>query len=82
MFWSAENRVQLNPKKYKKLSISLSNQPHGFNPVVVDRKEIEAVDTVDLSGVMLTNWLTWNPQIDKMIKKASKRLYVLRFYSN
>ena len=49
--------------------------------MVVDGKEIEVDDTVDLLGVTLTCRLTWNSKIDKVIKKASKRLYVLRFYS-
>ena len=78
MSWSAENIVQLNPDKCKELRISFSNQPREFDPVVVDGKEVEVVDTVDLLGVTLTGRLTWSlAQIDKVIKKASKRLYFL-----
>ena len=75
MSWSSENRVQLNPDKCKELRISFSNQPRAFDPVVVDGKELDVVDTVELLGVTLTNQLTWNPHIEKVIKKACKRLY-------
>ena len=77
MSWSAENRVQLSPDKCYELRISFPNQPREFDPVVVDGKEIEVVDIADLLGVMLTGRLTWNPQIHKVIKKTSKRLYFL-----
>ena len=77
MSWSSENRVQLNPDKCKELRISFSNQPRAFDPVVVDCKELDVVDTVELLGVTLTNQLTWNPHIEKVIKKASKKRYFL-----
>ena len=77
MSWSSENRVQLNSDKCKELRISFSNQPREFDPVVVDGKELEVVDTVDLLGVTITNQLTWNAHIGKVIKKASRRLYFL-----
>jgi hypothetical protein len=67
MSWSSENRVKLNPDKCKELRISFSNQPRAFDPVVVDGKELDVVDTVELLGVTLTNQLTWNPHIEKVI---------------
>jgi hypothetical protein len=77
MSWSSENIAQLNPDKCKELRISFFNQPRAFDPVVVDGKELDVVDTVELLGVTLTNQLTWNHHIEKVIKKASKRLYFL-----
>ena len=77
MSWSSENRVELNSDKCKQLRISFSKQPREFDPVVVDGKELEVVDTVDLLGVTITNQLTWNAHIGKVIKKASRKLYFI-----
>ena len=71
MSWSSENRVQLNSDKCKELRISFSNQPREVDPVVVDGKELEVVDTVDLLGVTITNQLTWNAHIGKVIKTGA-----------
>ena len=45
----------LNSDKCKKLRINFSNQPREFDPVVIDGKELELVDSVDLLGVNVTN---------------------------
>ena len=63
MSWSSENRVQLNPDKRKELRISFSNQPRDFDLVVVDGKELDVVDTVELLGVTLIHQLTRNSHI-------------------
>ena len=77
MEWSRENRVHLNPSKCKELRISFAKQPAVFDPVVVNSKELEAVNCVKLLGLTISNNLTWNSYVDEVIKKVGKRLYFL-----
>ena len=39
-----------------------------------DGKELKVVDTIDFLGVTITNQLTWNSDMEKVIKKAGRRL--------
>ena len=38
---------------------------------------VERVEYVKLSGVTLSNDLTWNRHVDTMVQKASKRIFML-----
>ena len=63
----------LKLRQMQRIKSLLFDSTREFDPVVVDGKQLEAVDTVDLLGV--TFQLTWNSHIEKVIKKASGRLY-------
>ena len=71
--WSHVNRLQLNPDKCKEL---LRN-PVELDAVVIDRKEVEVVSNAKLLGLTISANLTWNVNIEEVVKKGSKRLYVL-----
>ena len=75
--WSHVNRVQLNPDKCKELRISFARNPVELDAIVIDRKEVEVVSNAKLLGLTISANLTWNVNIEEVVKKGSKRLYFL-----
>ena len=75
--WSHTNRVQLNSGKCKKMGITFAKRLQEFEPLHVDGKDLEVVETVKLLGLTISNNLTWNAHIREVVKKAAKRLYFL-----
>ena len=75
--WSSENRVQLNSDKCKELRISFARNTQDFEPIVINEKELEVIESAKLLGVTISNNLSWNARIEEVIKKASKCLYYL-----
>jgi hypothetical protein len=78
IMWSNENRMQLNPDKCKELRISFNAESRPFHPIVINGKELEVVTNIKLLGLTINNKLTWQPHIDEVVKKFSKRLYFLK----
>ncbi len=70
--------MQLNPEKCKELRISFNAEPRSFVPIVINRKELEAVTNFKLLGLTINNKLTWNHHIDEVVKKVNKRIYYLK----
>ena len=70
--WSRKNRVVLNPDKCKELRISFSRNPEAFDSVSIDDKEIEVVNSAKLLGITISDNLTWNAHINKLVKKTDK----------
>ena len=66
MQWSEENKLKLHPDKCKELRISFSQEPVSLDPVTVNGKEIELVDSAKLLGVTISNNLTWNANIKEV----------------
>ena len=71
------NRIQLNSNKCKELRISFAKEQRGFDPVIMEGKEVELVTSAKLLGLTIANDLTWNDHVTEITKKASKRLYFL-----
>ena len=63
--WFHENRVQLNSDKSKELRISFAKKSEAFDPVVVDGKEVEVVNSIKLLGLTITNDLSWNAHVGR-----------------
>ena len=78
VYWSADNRFQLNIDKCKEIRISFSKNNADLPPLSINGQELEVVQNAKLLGVTITNNLSWNLHINETIKKASKRLYLLR----
>ena len=75
--WTYVNRVQLNRDKCKELRISFARNPVELEAVVIHRKEVEVVSNAKLLGLAISANLTWNVNIEEVVKKGSKRLYFL-----
>ena len=67
----------LNESKCKELRISFSKSPPDFDPITINNKELEVVESVKLLGMHISNDLKWNSHISVFMKKANKRLYFL-----
>jgi hypothetical protein len=70
--------MQLNPDKCKELRISFNAESRTFDPIVINGKELAVVTNIKLLGLTINNKLTWQPHIDEVVKKVSKRLYFLK----
>ena len=75
--WSHTNRVQLNSDKCKEMGMTFAKRFQEFEPLHVDGKDLEVVETVKLLGLTIGNNLTWNVHIREVVKKAAKRLNFL-----
>ena len=75
--WSRENRVHINADKCKELRIDFTKQPVDFKAVVIDGKELDVVPSVKLLGLNISQDLTWNKQVEDVLKKSNKRMYFL-----
>ena len=75
--WSQNNKMKLNEEKCKELRISFSKVPRDFNPILVNDKCVEVVESCKLLGMTINNKLTWNLHIDEVVKNVSKRIYYL-----
>ena len=71
------NKFKLNETKCKELRISFSKSNIGFDPVIINNKELEAVENVKILGVHISRDLKWNTHISVILKKSNKRLYFL-----
>ena len=73
--WSLEKRVQLNTDKCKEMRISFTKSQQVFEPILINGDALQVVDSVKLSGLNISSDLTWNININEIVKKASRRLY-------
>ena len=48
-----------------------------FDPITVNGKSVEVVDSAKILGLSISSNLKWNNHIDQIISKARKRLYSL-----
>ena len=48
-----------------------------FDPITVNGKSLEVVDSAKILGLSISSNLKWNNHIDQIISKARKRLYSL-----
>lgn len=75
--WYRRWRMKLNAKKSAALGISRRRK--AFKPkLFIEKEEIPTPDTVTYLGVEFSPKLSWKPHIEKVIKKASKRLNGLK----
>ena len=65
--WASSNGLNLNAKKCQALEVKFSNAD-----------KLEYVDKAKILWLWIQNDLKWQTQVDVMIKKANKRLFMLR----
>ena len=63
----------MNAEKCKERRISFNVNPVGIDPIVVNGKNLEAVQCIKLLGPTINSKLTWNDHIDDVVKKINKR---------
>jgi hypothetical protein len=76
--WTINNNMKLNIAKCKELIIDFTNEKRSFQPLTVDGNPIKLVESEKILGVVVQNNLKWNLHVENIVKKSSKRLYMLR----
>ena len=78
--WSSRNAMKINAAKTKELVVCFCHDKGHhtkMKPIIIDGDEIERVQSAKLLSVTISNDLTWNAHIEDIIKKASKRIFML-----
>jgi hypothetical protein len=75
--WTTRNNMKLNIGKCKEL-VDFAKKKHCFPPLTVDEVNIERVKSARILGLTVQDNMKWNEHIHNILKKASKRLYMLR----
>ncbi|XP_048590485.1 uncharacterized protein LOC116620085 [Nematostella vectensis] len=77
--YALKNNMRLNPSKCKEMSVSFLNYDScSWQPMAVGGNTIDRVQSFKLLGVLISCDLTWVAHCDFIIKKANKRLRVLK----
>ena len=77
--YAVTNNITLNPSKCKEMSLDLLQYNSCvLRPSVVGNAIVERVASFKLLGVYISRDLTWFTHVDYILKKANKRLYILR----
>ena len=76
--WTKNNNMELNVEKCKELIIDFARKKHHFPPLTVDDMNVERVKSTCILGLTVQDNIKWNEHIHNIVKKASKRLYMLR----
>ena len=82
-FWGliaySSRGMRLNPKKCKEMVIDFLQYRLPLQDILlVGENIIDAVSSYKLLGVYISSDLSWNLHCDYIVKKANKRLYILR----
>ena len=72
------NRVKLNIKKCKEMRICFFRQQLSLPSLSIDNHHIGIVTSHKVLGLTFQNDLKWGSHIDDIVRKASKRLYIIR----
>ena len=75
---SHANNFVLNEEKCKEMRISFRKTDPSFDPVVINDKSIELVESVKILGLNISNDLKWKIHIFEIARKVSSRLYFLK----
>ena len=70
--------MSLNPRKCKEILVCFRKNNPDFSQLTVDEQPIELASTAKLLGVVFSCDLKWNDHVTYIVKKSSKRLYMLR----
>ena len=76
--WATVNNMVFNVKKTKEIVFHFGEDQNNFPSAAIGDDIIEQVPQAKVLGVTIQSDLKWNSHITNIIKKANKRLYLLR----
>ena len=76
--WSKNNHLKLNPSKCQALEICFSKSAPLHTDLMIGNEKLSYVNKAKVLGIWLQSDLKWDTQIDNMVKKANKKLFMLR----
>ncbi|KAI8516828.1 hypothetical protein Bbelb_054090 [Branchiostoma belcheri] len=75
--WSVRNHMLLNPRKCKVLHISFMQRPPPVPALTLGGQVLTVVTQARLLGLQIQSDLGWDAQVDSMVTKGSRRLFLL-----
>ena len=76
--WSQENRLQLNPTKFKELQTCFKRSPPSHPPVNLNGVQFDRVSSAKVLGITIRDDFKWKDHVSVIVIKAARRLYLLR----
>ena len=76
--WAQNNSLKLNPSKCQALLVNFGKTSPLHTDLRIGDELLPFVDKAKVLGVWLQNDLKWDAQIDHMLTRANKRLFMLR----
>ena len=76
--WSVANKMKLNVTKCKEMVIDFSKEKRNFAPLLINDVPVERVKATRILGIILQDNMNWNDHVHQIVRKAGKRLYMLR----
>ena len=76
--WCNENGMLLNASKCSVMRVDFGRQARIPLNIELNNHTLTEVDVMKILGVYLQADLKWNSQVSSMLKKASKRMHILR----
>ena len=80
--WADQWKVTFNPSKSFYLHVSNKKHKAILDDIYLCNIPIHKAEQIPMLGVTLTESLKWDSHIEKIISKASKRLYIIRRHSH
>ncbi len=77
-----ENNLALNIEKTKEVIIDFRRKPDVHTPLYINEEMVERVSSFKFMGTHISEELTWTINITALVKKAQKRLYILRMLND
>lgn len=76
--WSENNCLTLNPTKCQALQVQFGKQSPLFTDLRIGNEPLMYVDKAKVLGLWLQNNLKWDAQVNDILTKANRRLFMLR----
>ena len=76
--WTLNQKMGLNVEKTKTMIFNFTKEKQFTVNMMLNGKNIEVVKETKLLGTILTNDLKWNRNTEELIKRANKRMVLLR----
>ena len=80
--YADKNDMKINYEKTKVIVFNPCTKTDFLPEITVDNHELEAVDEIRLLGMIIRADLKWTSNTSNMVKRASKRLWMLRRLKN
>lgn len=75
--WADSNHLKLNPSKCKVMQVCFKRNPPCPPDMKIADKGLELVTETKLLGLTVQSYLRWDSQVNDMVCKSSRRLYML-----
>ena len=75
--WANCNHLKLNPSKCKVMQICFKRESPSPPDLYIAGKKLEVVNKTKLLGLIVQSDLCWDLQVNSMVSKGSRRLYML-----